>query len=36
MGSVAISAVIATSLGYRGFFTPAHQLKEPPPTRAEA
>jgi putative ABC transport system permease protein len=30
MGSVAISAVIATSLGYRGFFTPAHQLREPP------
>ena len=29
MGSVAISAVIATSLGYRGFFTPAHQLREP-------
>ena len=32
MGSVAISAVIATSLGYRGFFTPAHQLREPAPT----
>jgi putative ABC transport system permease protein len=31
MGSVAISAVIATSLGYRGFFTAAHQLKEPEP-----
>jgi putative ABC transport system permease protein len=30
MGSVAISAVIATSLGYRGFFTPAHQLRELP------
>jgi putative ABC transport system permease protein len=28
MGSVALSAVIATSLGYRGFFTAAHQLKE--------
>jgi putative ABC transport system permease protein len=28
MGSVALSAVIATSLGYRGFFTSAHQLKE--------
>jgi putative ABC transport system permease protein len=28
MGSVALSAVISTSLGYRGFFTPAHQLKE--------
>jgi putative ABC transport system permease protein len=32
MGSVAISAVIATSLGYRGFFTPAHQLREPAPS----
>ena len=30
MGSVAISAVIATTLGYRGFFTPAHQLRELP------
>jgi putative ABC transport system permease protein len=30
MGSVAISAVIATSLGYRGFFTDAHQLRELP------
>ena len=28
MGSVALSAVIATSLGYRGFFTADHQLKE--------
>jgi putative ABC transport system permease protein len=28
MGSVALSAVISTSLAYRGFFTPAHQLKE--------
>ena len=28
MGSVALSAVIATGLGYRGFFTEAHQLKE--------
>jgi putative ABC transport system permease protein len=31
MGSVAISAVIATSFGYRGFFTAAHQLRELPP-----
>lgn len=30
MGSVALSAVIATSLGYRGFFTAAHQLRELP------
>jgi putative ABC transport system permease protein len=30
MGAVALSAVIAISLGYRGFFTDAHQLKEPP------
>jgi putative ABC transport system permease protein len=29
LGAVALSAVIATSLGYRGFFTPAHQLREP-------
>jgi putative ABC transport system permease protein len=31
MGSVAISAVLATTLGYRGFFTSAHQLRELPP-----
>ncbi|MDQ3935286.1 MAG: iron export ABC transporter permease subunit FetB [Actinomycetota bacterium] len=31
MGAVAMSAVLATSLGYRGFFTPAHQLRELPP-----
>jgi putative ABC transport system permease protein len=30
LGSVALAALIATSLGYRGFFTPAHQLREPP------
>lgn len=30
LGSVAISAVVATGLAYRGFFTPAHQLREPP------
>ncbi len=30
LGSVAISALIATSLAYRGFFTAAHQLREPP------
>jgi putative ABC transport system permease protein len=29
MGSVAIAAMISTALGYRGFFTPAHQLREP-------
>jgi len=28
LGSVAIAAVIATALAYRGFFTPAHQLRE--------
>jgi putative ABC transport system permease protein len=28
LGAVALSAVIATGLGYRGFFTPAHQLRE--------
>jgi putative ABC transport system permease protein len=31
MGSVALSALTATLLAYRGFFTPAHQLREPPP-----
>jgi putative ABC transport system permease protein len=35
MGSVAISSVIATSLGYRGFFTAAHQLRELPSDRPE-
>ncbi len=30
LGSVAVAALIAVSLGYRGFFTPAHQLKEFP------
>ena len=28
LGSVAIAALIATSLAYRNFFTPAHQLKD--------
>jgi putative ABC transport system permease protein len=28
MGAVALSAVIATSLAYRGFFTEAHQLRD--------
>jgi len=30
LGSVAISSLTATGLAYRGFFTPAHQLREPP------
>lgn len=30
LGAVAISALVATSLAYRGFFTPAHQLRDPP------
>jgi putative ABC transport system permease protein len=30
LGSVALAALIAVSLCYRGFFTAAHQLKEPP------
>ena len=29
LGAVALSSVLATGLGYRGFFTPAHQLREP-------
>ena len=31
LGSVALAALLAVSLGYRGFFTAAHQLREPPP-----
>jgi len=31
LGSVALAALVAVSLGYRGFFTAAHQLREPPP-----
>ena len=30
LGAVALAALIAVSLGYRGFFTRAHQLREPP------
>jgi len=30
LGSVALSALIATTLAYRNFFTAAHQLREPP------
>ena len=30
LGSVALSALIATTLAYRNFFTPAHQLRDPP------
>ncbi len=29
LGSVAIAALVATTLAYRNFFTPAHQLREP-------
>lgn len=32
LGSVALAALIATAFGYRGFFTDAHQLKEPAET----
>jgi putative ABC transport system permease protein len=31
LGAVSLTALIATALGYRGFFTDAHQLREPPP-----
>ncbi len=31
LGSVAISALMATTLARRNFFTPAEQLREPPP-----
>lgn len=30
LGAVALSSLIATALAYRNFFTPAHQLREPP------
>ena len=30
LGSVAISSLVATTLAYRGFFTPADQLRDPP------
>jgi putative ABC transport system permease protein len=30
LGSVAISALVSTTLAYRNFFTPAHQLRDPP------
>ena len=30
LGSVAVAAVVATALAYRNFFTPAHQLRDPP------
>jgi len=30
LGSVAIAALISTSLAYRNFFTPAHQLRDLP------
>jgi len=31
LGSVSLSALIVTGLGYRGFFTPAHQLRDAGP-----
>jgi putative ABC transport system permease protein len=31
LGSVALAALVATMLAYRNFFTPAHQLRDPPP-----
>jgi UDP-glucose/iron transport system permease protein len=30
LGAVALAGLIATTLAYRNFFTPAHQLREPP------
>ena len=30
LGAVTIAALVATTLAYRNFFTPAHQLREPP------
>ena len=34
LGSVSIAALVATSLAYRNFFTPAHQLREIEPANA--
>jgi putative ABC transport system permease protein len=31
MGAAALSAMIATTLAQQRFFTPAHQLVDPPP-----
>ena len=31
LGAVGLAGLIATSLGYRGFFTDAHQLRDQPP-----
>ncbi len=31
LGAVAISALVSTTLAYRGFFTDAQQLRDPPP-----
>jgi putative ABC transport system permease protein len=30
LGSVALAGLVATTLAYRNFFTPAHQLRDPP------
>jgi putative ABC transport system permease protein len=30
LGSVAIAALVSTTVAARNFFTPAHQLREPP------
>jgi len=30
LGAVSLAAVVATGLGYRGFFTEAHQLRDSP------
>jgi putative ABC transport system permease protein len=30
LGAVAVAGLVATTLAYRNFFTPAHQLREPP------
>ena len=35
LGAVALSALIATTLAYRNFFTRAHQLREPPSRRRQ-
>jgi putative ABC transport system permease protein len=30
LGAVALAALVSVSLGYRGFFTAAHQLRDMP------
>jgi ABC-type iron transport system FetAB permease component len=31
LGAVGLAALVAVTMGYRGFFTQAHQLRDLPP-----